>query len=101
MTDDITIDALGARLACAYDLDQRTAETAVRSASTMLAGIAASDVSFERHAGRILLVHGGDVVAELDLEGDLPPIAPACDTLDPYGERGDVAWTTRIPPSNA
>lgn len=82
-------DRLAGRLADAYGLTMDDAQTAVAG----LAAEIAEDVAFERHGGDVLLVDGGEVVATLSLGDVLPPIAPACDTLDPYGDREDVLIT--------
>jgi len=89
MNGTATKDRLAVRLADAYGLTTDDVQTAVAG----LAAEIAEDVAFERHGGDVLLVDGGEVVATLSLGDVLPPIAPACDTLDPYGDREDVLIT--------
>jgi len=81
-------ERLAVRLADAYGLRTEDARTAVASLGTGIAGL--EGISFERHGGDVLLVHGGEVMATLALGGLLPAIAPACDTLDPYGDCDDL-----------
>lgn len=81
-------DRLAVRLADAYDIPQEDACTALRDAGAVPPD--ANRISFERHGGDVILVDGGEAIATLRLEGVLQPVAAACDTLDPYGDREDV-----------
>lgn len=83
-------ERLASRLATAYDLPLVTATAAIHKAEALLHGIHEPAIAFERDRANILLISGGEIVATLPLDGILPAIAPACDTLDPYGDREDV-----------
>lgn len=98
MNGEDIIAAVSKRLALAYGLDTQVAATAISDVSSALGNVDPFEISFERHGGIVLLIRGGDVIADLDLADDLPPIAWSCDTLDPYGDRAAVAPVPRIPP---
>jgi hypothetical protein len=80
-------DRLAVRLGDAYGLSASDARAAV--ASLEIDVVASGHVAFERHGNDVLLVDGGEVIATLVLGDLLPAIAPACDTLDPHGDRED------------
>lgn len=87
-------EILASRLAVAYAIGLPDAMQALDE--TMLIAVDPSQIAFERQGDTVLLIHGGLPIAELDLCGALLPVAPACDTLDPYGERDGTPSTPRI-----
>jgi hypothetical protein len=95
---------LAARIADAYAMPLQTVTEALAECSIETEDVAG--LALERHGDRILIVQGGDVLADIDMGEDLPPIATACDTLDPYGDRTDMLhaasvhdpFVPRVPP---
>lgn len=85
---------LASRLAVAYAISLADAMYALDE--TTLTAVDPSEITFERQGDTVLLIHGGLPIAELDLCGALLPVAPACDTLDPYGDRDGIPSTPRI-----
>lgn len=76
---------LAARIALAYGIETSPA----RAACAHVPPLDVSQAALERQGDVILILQDGDIVARIDLPGILPPIAAACDTLDPYGDRDD------------